>query len=122
MKQNIGRRQTVYMRRWRKNNPDKDKAWARNNPRKVFAAQLKTKYGITLEFFDAMVREQAGRCAICSEPMRGPKAPCVDHDHETEDVRELLCAKCNRALGFFRDSPELLLRARDYLLRHKRDR
>lgn len=112
-------KKTAYMREWRKSNPGSDKAWAKKNPRKIFAAQIKIKYGITLEFFDALVLSQSGRCAICSEPMCEVREPCVDHDHLTKDVRGLLCAKCNRGLGFFRDSPDLLQWARDYLLRHR---
>jgi hypothetical protein len=127
-----------FKKEWRKNNPEKVKkhhsdyyqantkkvvaknlAWAKANPRKVLASQLKRLYGITLAFFDAMVLEQCGRCAICSRPMIGWKEPCVDHDHLTNDVRELLCSGCNKAIGFLEERPELFLKARDYLIRHK---
>ena len=39
----------------------------------------------------------------------------LDHCHETESFRGWLCHKCNRALGGFDDSPEILGRAITYL-------
>jgi len=39
----------------------------------------------------------------------------VDHDHITGALRGLLCSACNTGLGFFRDHPELLKRAIEYL-------
>jgi hypothetical protein len=39
----------------------------------------------------------------------------VDHCHDTENVRGFLCSRCNKALGFMRDRPDLLRAAADYL-------
>jgi len=39
----------------------------------------------------------------------------VDHNHNTNKVRGLLCNHCNRGLGHFRDNTETLLKAIDYL-------
>ena len=57
-----------------------------------------------------MLAAQEGRCAICNNP-----AKCVDHDHATGKVRGILCAGCNRALGFMFDKPALLRRGAEYL-------
>lgn len=82
---------------------------------------LKKQHGITPEDYAVILREQKGVCAICSEPetriLRGKVcALSVDHDHETNKIRGLLCSRCNVALGMFRDRPKLLKRAYDYLI------
>lgn len=61
-----------------------------------------------------MLEAQDGVCAVCAV---APAAQ-VDHDHETGRVRELLCFNCNGGLGQFRDDPEVLRRAAEYVERH----
>lgn len=39
----------------------------------------------------------------------------LDHDHKSGRIRGVLCHQCNRALGFFKDDPQLLRKAADYL-------
>lgn len=63
-----------------------------------------------------MYDAQAGKCAICL----AREATCVDHDHDTGDIRGLLCRKCNSAIGIIGETPELLDRAAKYLRRHKK--
>ena len=72
-----------------------------------------SRYGITLEDYEAMVLGQEGMCGICGES--GGKDLYVDHDHSTRKVRGLLCHSCNVGLGHFRDRTELLRAAIDYL-------
>jgi len=73
----------------------------------------RVKYGITLEQYDEMLRQQGGVCALCHQhPTRQFD---VDHDHETGKVRGLLCHRCNISLAFFRDDPDLMDRMREYL-------
>lgn len=76
------------------------------------ARQLKHRYGVTVEQYEAMYRDQDGRCAICGKPH---DVLCVDHDHSTLKVRGLLCDLCNTGIGKFGDSPELLSSAISYL-------
>jgi len=75
--------------------------------------KVKAKYGITWQERDALLIAQSGRCAICRDPMLDPH---VDHDHQTGEVRGLLCRPCNLGIGNFRDDPFLLHAAVDYLL------
>lgn len=71
--------------------------------------------------YDALLDAQDYLCAICRQPESAPSrsgkplALAVDHCHETQVVRGLLCNRCNRGLGAFRDSPHLLRTAANYL-------
>jgi Recombination endonuclease VII len=55
---------------------------------------------------------QEGKCAICGNKLIKAN---TDHDHASGEVRGLLCARCNRALGRFGDRLDLLLSACAYL-------
>ena len=60
-----------------------------------------------------MYAAQDGRCALCwLEPTTRLH---VDHDHKTGRVRGLLCYRCNKGLGVFRDNVEALSRAGTYV-------
>jgi hypothetical protein len=75
---------------------------------------LRRRYGITGEEADAMLAEQGGLCAIC----KVAPAAHVDHDHATGAVRALLCFNCNGGLGQFKDDPDVLRAAADYVRFH----
>lgn len=69
-----------------------------------------------------MVEAQNNVCAICGNPETGiypaskkPRRLAVDHDHDTNTVRGLLCGPCNMALGLFYDDQTRLQKAIDYL-------
>lgn len=78
------------------------------------------KYGLTLSQFDAMRIAQNFECALCKKhELETPrKCLCVDHNHDTGKVRELLCESCNQALGLFYDNPDVLEKASKYLRNH----
>lgn len=85
--------------------------------------RIQSLYGLTREAFEAMYRQQHGRCAICGTKVphkvgrgQGRRTLVVDHDHETGAVRGLLCPNCNTGLGMFKDSPENLRMAAEYLI------
>lgn len=79
---------------------------------------LKLRYNFTLDQYHEMLDKQNGHCAIC------PQTPAeefhntlsVDHNHETDEVRGLLCNRCNRAIGLLRDSAALAFSAGQYIL------
>lgn len=81
--------------------------------------QLRT-YGLTVEDYEDLLRAQGGVCAICASPEPGMKRAArlyVDHCHNTNRVRGLLCRACNTMLGCVRDDPELLRAGASYLER-----
>ena len=84
---------------------------------------LRRNYDISLEEYDQMVELQGGKCALCPATTPGGRHAqsnwCVDHDHVTGKVRELLCNDCNLVLGIIKDSPEHLGRMITYILKHK---
>src|ERR687897_357738 len=80
-----------------------------------FPQYLKARYGVTPERYEAMKAAFEGRCPICQTPHTDDVSPHVDHCHDTERVRGLLCRGCNLGLGYFRENPEALRRAVDYL-------
>jgi hypothetical protein len=87
------------------------KKWQRDNPNKLKQYALKRLYGLTPEQYQAMLEAQGGTCAICDEQMRRPH---IDHDHQTGQVRALLCARCNTGLALLED-PARRAAAEEYL-------
>ncbi len=87
-----------------------------NNPDKMRETKLLYYYGITLKQYNNMLVSQDKCCKICNMKAVDSKKPLdVDHSHETGNIRGLLCTKCNKALGLFGDSFEILYRAYEYL-------
>ncbi len=89
----------------------------RQSDRRCF---MKRRYGISLESYEEMFRAQDGRCAACKQRETAKQKGRimllgVDHDHTTGKIRGLLCNRCNRVLGLFRDNPDVIKRALDYV-------
>jgi hypothetical protein len=76
---------------------------------------LQRRYGISADDADAMLEAQGGLCAVCESA----PAAHVDHDHVTGAVRALLCFNCNGGLGQFKDDPDVLRAAADYVEFHR---
>lgn len=68
-----------------------------------------------------LLASQNGLCAICAQPERSRryKTLSVDHCHASGAIRGLLCSHCNRALGLFKDSVDVLMGAVRYLKKDK---
>lgn len=115
---------------YRRRNPEKAAACARESSRKMRARlgpaasrerqrgwELKARYGITAEEFNARKAAQGGVCAMCGTSPKKRELN-VDHSHATGAVRALLCHACNTALGLFNEDPALLRRAAEYVESH----
>jgi hypothetical protein len=73
------------------------------------------EHGLVPGTYDWMFRVQGGVCAICGvAPAPGHRLQ-LDHDHETEEVRGLLCNECNLGLGCFADDITRMAKAMKYL-------
>jgi hypothetical protein len=133
------------MKRWREANRDHvkayQKAWREKNAsavaeyqkqysvdyRKRPDAEGKAKerhlwnhYRLKPHEFNSLWEKQSGKCAICENQMlpkgRAPLSVAVDHNHETGEVRGLLCKTCNAGIGQLWDDPDILMRAAEYLI------
>ena len=134
-----------YQKKWRANNPDmvrdagrrryalnpeahraRSKQW-RDRHRNRLAPKWKDQrrsttlkaYGLTPAEYDRLLVSQDGCCAICksADSQHWSGRFQVDHDHDTNAVRGLLCSPCNGGLGMFKDSVDRLLAAMNYLVR-----
>lgn len=96
---------------WRKDHPERAKIARRKE-------KFKARYGITPEQYDQMVKEREGKCDICRRVPTGGGAVGtlnVDHDHDTNKIRGLLCWQCNIAIGYLQNDTERLANAIVYL-------
>lgn len=94
------------------------------------ARRIKREYGITVDEYNFVLRQQGGVCAVCrgenpnGEFDRGKRSAeffSVDHCHATGRVGGLLCMQCNMAIGNLRDNPELAMRAAQYISHHRKN-
>ena len=73
-------------------------------------------YGITIDDYNKIFKEQEGNCGICNKhQVEFKKRFAVDHDHDTGEVRGLLCFDCNIGIGKLGDNIEGLEQALRYL-------
>jgi len=99
------------------------KQWVVENPERVREYRNKDSWtlakrcarrGITPEQLIDRYERQEECCAICKIEIELIDS-AIDHNHETGEFRGILCKQCNRALGMFRDNPEILKSAVEYL-------
>lgn len=96
-------------------------AVARENPGQYIGQSLKA-YGLTTDDYHEMLVAQGGVCGGCGHPETEAywktgqvKLLVVDHHHENGAIRGLLCASCNKAVGFAGDDSARLRKLADYL-------
>jgi hypothetical protein len=71
------------------------------------------EYGVTKEEFYSIFEKQGGKCAICLVSITHKGS--IDHCHNKNKVRGILCTNCNTSLGQFKDNIEFLKSAIVYL-------
>lgn len=64
----------------------------------------KRKYKASIEFVKSLRIIQDGKCAVCGRVFDLTKThgECLDHCHETNQIRGLLCLMCNTFEGFIK--------------------
>lgn len=79
-------------------------------------------YGVSVGDIEELIHKADNRCMICGTHAEDVPHQTfkhnplvVDHDHTTGELRGILCPTCNAGLGHFKDSPELLIKAINYL-------
>lgn len=104
----------AYRREWRRRNQEKSRD-------QIYEQSIRRRFGIDLSTYQAMLEAQQGRCAICGqeETARNKDGTLrrlqIDHDHETNQIRALLCHGCNHGMGGFRDDIPRIKAAIRYL-------
>ncbi len=87
---------------------------------KYRSKHLRITYGITEEHYNEMIIKQNGKCAICgslvADKIRNRLA--IDHNHATNEIRGLLCSRCNKVLGLINDDSDIAIKMIDYLRQH----
>jgi hypothetical protein len=85
------------------------------------ASQLARRYGLSTGHLAKLTTLSGDNCYICARAFNGTDCTrATDHDHATGRIRRIICGGCNRGLGAFRDDPDALRRAADYVEAHTR--
>jgi hypothetical protein len=103
-------------RQWAKANPEK----TRQNLRNWHDRNRGRRYGLTPEQYAVELEKSGGVCGICrNPPTENHPRLAVDHDHVTLKVRGMLCHACNLGIGVFKDDPERLMAAAEWVRSHR---
>jgi hypothetical protein len=78
-------------------------------------SRLLHMYGITQQQYEQMLQAQGYLCALCGCELTADAVPSVDHSHETDIIRGIVCRKCNLMIGLAEDDPRLLYLGIKYL-------
>lgn len=121
-------KQKERSRKRRKENPERkreeNRACRGRHKHRYNSARRGGGAGLSPEEIAALVIAQGGRCALCGEtpePGNGHNSSdgfCVDHDHSTGAVRELLCYRCNLLVGWVEGDLNLAEQAIAYVRKH----
>lgn len=86
------------------------------------------RYGLTPAQFNALLEAQGHRCAVCRTAKPGGQGWHVDHDHTCCNTRKrscgrcirgILCTRCNIGIGNFKDDPDIIQAAINYITAYR---
>lgn len=100
----------------RKKSNEYMRKWAAGNRQKMQGYRLRHRYGLEPEEYAQLLEIQGGVCAICHrDPNDSKETLAVDHCHQAQVIRGLLCDRCNRGIGLLGDDPANLEAAAEYI-------
>jgi len=76
---------------------------------------LKVRYNLSIEQLKQMYISQNGCCGICVNKFKNRADMHVDHDHNNNTIRNLLCRNCNMAIGLLNEDISILSKAIEYI-------
>jgi Recombination endonuclease VII len=86
-------------------------AWLPEHRENVKWNTMWTKYRLRKSDWEKMLLGQGNLCKLC---LKVPPVH-VDHNHETGEVRGLLCAGCNLTVGLLETEPARMQNIKEYL-------
>jgi Recombination endonuclease VII len=92
----------IYRNKWRKENPEKYR-------KSVRSYHVRSRYNVSHE--EAERLDAISECEICGSNNRLG----IDHCHDSNKIRGILCNSCNLALGWADDNIEILEKMISYL-------
>ena len=96
----------------------KKREYYKRHPEKARRRNLRTYYGLSVEQRVQMAIDRDYRCDMCTRQFPDEQL-CVDHCHDSNKVRGLLCTNCNLTLGHAHDDVQTLQNGINYLIFHK---
>lgn len=104
-----------HQKKFKEDNPEKKKVYYQQIRDNWIRYSLYSRFRMTVEQYDAKLQEQNGVCAICRKQDTKGRRLSVDHNHATNEIRGLLCQKCNTVIGMCLEDKNTLKAAIEYL-------
>lgn len=108
-------RKQKYQREYSKKKKQENLYWQTRKTHMNFARENGYSFEELESWYKQQWMKQQAQCAICGKVFSDDEV--IDHYHETNELRGLLCTPCNVGIGMFKDSPELCINASNYLNR-----
>ena len=92
-----------YQEKYDWENKERKKEYFQKRKEHFREYNFKRKYNLTLEQIDEILTSQDHKCLICGKSLIENKR-CIDHNHETGEVRGILCIRCNTGLSYIENA------------------
>ena len=122
-KEHIKNHLRLYRQKHKKKLNKQCREWYATHKEHVRNYKLQWLYNFSSNEYYNLLKQQNGICAICKQKPSTNKILHIDHNHKNGKIRGLLCNICNQGLGLFKDNPQYLTNATQYLYNtHKGDK